>query len=79
MRLKIYKEAIIISYNKYKQNHKEVLIKTGDKFMPEMNLRQPEFTYNFVDLKAKKKLKNLKKQEFKIYLSKQIGRSLHSA
>ena len=47
--------------------------------MPEMNLRQPEFTYNFLDLKAKKKLKNLKKQEFKIYLSKQIGRSLHSA
>ena len=46
--------------------------------MPEMHLRQPEFTYNFVDLKAKKTLKKLKKQEFKIYLSKQIGRNLHS-
>ena len=37
---------------------------TGDKFMPEMHLRQPAFTV-LVDhlLKTKKEFKNLKKHE----------------
>ena len=37
----------------------------GDKFMPEMHLRQPGFTYVLVDhiQKAKKEYKNSKKQK----------------
>ena len=37
----------------------------GDKFMPEMHLRQPGFTYNACGsfTKIKKKYKSLKKQE----------------
>ena len=37
----------------------------GDKFMPEMHLRQPEFTYSACGpfTKNKKEFKNLKKQE----------------
>ena len=37
----------------------------ADKFMPEMHLKQPGFTYSVVDhlLKIKKEFKNLKKQE----------------
>ena len=39
----------------------------GDKFMPKMHLRQPEFTYiacgPFTKKKTKKEYKNLKKQE----------------
>ena len=37
----------------------------GNKFMPEIHLRQPGFTYNFVErlLKTKKEYKHLKKQE----------------
>ena len=37
----------------------------GDKFMPEMHLKQPGFTYSALDhlLKTKKEFKNLKKQE----------------
>ena len=44
---------------------KKVLL-AGDKFMPEMNLREPGFTYIvLVDhfQKTKKEYKNLKKQE----------------
>ena len=37
----------------------------GDKFMPEMHLKQPGFTYSACGpfTKTKKELKNLKKQE----------------
>ena len=35
----------------------------GDKFMPEMHLRQPGFTYSACGTKIKKEFKNLKKQE----------------
>ena len=37
----------------------------GDKFMPEMNLKQYGFTYSACESfkKAKKKYKNLKKEE----------------
>ena len=37
----------------------------GDKFIPEMHLRQPGFTYNACGsfTKIKKKYKSLKKQE----------------
>ena len=39
------------------------LLLAGDKFMPEMHLRQPQFVYSIADLllDTKKKLKNLKK------------------
>ena len=45
---------------------------TGDKFMPEMHLRQPGFTYNSVDhlQKTKKEFRNLKKQEIKTIFTK---------
>ena len=39
----------------------------GDKFMPEMHLRQPKFTFSACGLftkKRKKEYKNLKKQKF---------------
>ena len=38
---------------------------TGDKFMPEMHLRQPGFTYSSSGpfTKKRKEYKNLKKQE----------------
>ena len=41
------------------------LLSAGDKFMSEVHLKQPGFTYMFVVhlLKIKKKYKNLKKQE----------------
>ena len=44
----------------------------GDKFMPEMHLKQPGFTLVLVDhsLKIKKKFKNLKKQEIQIIFTK---------
>ena len=49
----------------------------GDKFMPEIHLRQPEFTYSACRLftKKKKKRKNTKIEKIKtgdntIYLSK---------
>ena len=47
----------------------------GDKFLPEMHLRQPGFTYSACGpfKKAKKESKNLKKnRRFQIYLSKGI-------
>ena len=44
----------------------------GDKFMPEMHLKQPGFTYSACDhlLKTKKDFKNLKKQEIKTIFTK---------
>ena len=41
------------------------LLSAGDKFMPEMYLRQPGFTYSTYELftKNKERFKNLKKQE----------------
>ena len=50
----------------YKMN--EIINKfllAGDKFMSEMHLKQPEFTYMLADhlLKTKKECKTLKKQE----------------
>ena len=46
---------------------------TRDKFMPEMYLEQPGFTYSACgpSTKNKERIKNkLKKQEYKIYLEK---------
>ena len=54
---------------------KQVLL-VGDKLMPEIHLRQPEFTYSACGLFTKrKKLKNTKTKKIKtsdntIYLSK---------
>ena len=44
----------------------------GDKFMPEMHLKQPGFTYSAGRLftKNKKEFKNLKKQEIKNIFTK---------
>ena len=44
----------------------------GDKFMPEMHLRQPQFTYSLVDplLKTEKESKSLKNWRYTIYLQK---------
>ena len=42
----------------------------GDKFMPEMHLKQPGFTYSACGAKAKKEFKNLKKQGYATYISK---------
>ena len=44
----------------------------GDKFMPEMHLKQLGITYKLVDqlLKTKKEFKNLKKQEIRTILQK---------
>ena len=48
----------------------------GNKFMPEMHLRQPGFTCNACGTftKNKERIQKLKKKKwrFKIYLSKQI-------
>ena len=54
---------------------------TGDKFMLEMHLEQPEFTYSACGsvTKTKKQYKNLKKQGFKIYLAKPTRQSVISA
>ena len=45
---------------------------TGDKFMPEMHLKQPDLLIVFVDhlLKIKKEFKNLKKQEIQAIFTK---------
>ena len=46
---------------------------TGDKFMPEMHLKQPGFTYSacgLVTKKKKKEFKNLKKQEIQAIFTK---------
>ena len=44
----------------------------GDKFMPEMHLRQPQFCIVLLDclLKIKKEFKNLKKQEIQAIFTK---------
>ena len=44
----------------------------GDKFMPEIHLRQPGFTYSACGplLKIKKEFKNLKKQEIQAIFTK---------
>ena len=44
----------------------------GDKFMPEIHLKQPGFTYSALDhlLKTKKEFKNLKKQEIQAIFTK---------
>ena len=41
----------------------------GDKFMPELHLRQPGFTYSVCGpfTKHRERIKNLKKQETYIY------------
>ena len=45
---------------------------TGNKFMPEMHLRQPQFTYSACGpfTKIKKEVKNLKKQEIPTIFTK---------
>ena len=49
-----------------------------DKFMPEMHLRQPRFTYSTCRTftKNKEKYKNLNKLEIHDYLSKRTRKSL---
>ena len=44
----------------------------GDKFMPEMHLRQPQFVYSACGqfTKIKKEFKNLKKQEIQAIFTK---------
>ena len=42
----------------------------GDKFMPEIHLRQPIFTYVHHLQKTKKEYKNLRNRRFTIYLVK---------
>ena len=44
----------------------------GDKFMPEMYLRQPQFVYSACGpfIKIKKEFKNLKKQEIQAIFTK---------
>ena len=52
-----------ISFQKYKMNAiVNKLLLAGDKFMPEMNLRQPGFTYGACELftKNKKRIKKIK-------------------
>ena len=48
------------------------LLLAGDKFMPEMHLKQPGFTYSACGLflKIKKEFKNLKKQEIQAIFTK---------
>ena len=45
---------------------------TGDKFMPEIHLRQPTFTYNICRpfTKNKERIKNLKKEEIQTIFTK---------
>ena len=44
---------------------------TGDKFMPEMHLKQPEFTYNACRPFTKnKEFKNFNKQEIRVIFTK---------
>ena len=56
-------------------------LSAGDKFMLEMHLEQPEFTQSACGsvTKTKKQHKNLKKQEFKIYLAKPTRQRVISA
>ena len=45
----------------------------GDKFLPEMHLKQPGFTYSACGpfTKTKKELKNLCRLKYRIYLQKE--------
>ena len=47
-------------------------LSAGDKFMPEMHLKQPGFTYSACGLltKNKERFKNLKKQEIQAIFTK---------
>ena len=46
-------------------------LSTGDKFMPEMHLKQPGFTYSACGpFTENKKFKNLKKQEIQTIFTK---------
>ena len=54
---------------------KKILL-PGDKFMPEMHLRQPGFTYSACVPFTKIKERIKKTRRFKIYLSKQIRKNL---
>ena len=74
------------SIEDYKIN--EIVKKTlfaGNKFMPEMHLKQPRFTFSACGhlLKVQKELKNWKKEQknrrYKAYLQKWIRKSLLSA
>ena len=62
-----------ILFQKYKMNEMvNKFLLAGDKFMPEMHLKQPGFTYSaFGDLlKTKKEFKNLKEQEIQTIFTK---------
>ena len=50
----------------------------GDKFMCEMHLKQPDFTYSACDpfTKKKKEFKNLRKQEIQIIFTRMIFKKL---
>ena len=49
----------------------EKFLLAGDKFMPEMLLKQPRFTVHVYHLrKTRKKFKNLKKQEIQAIFTK---------
>ena len=48
------------------------LLLAGDKFTPDMHLKQLGFTYSAGGLKAMKELKNLYKQELQILFTKMI-------
>ena len=56
--------AILLNYYKMNEIVNKFLL-AGDKFMPEMHLKQPEFTYSVLDhlLKINKEFKHIKKQE----------------
>ena len=58
-----------------------IFLLVGDKFMPEVNLKQPGFTYSACDLftKSKEKLKDSRKQEIQILFTKMILIKLFSA
>ena len=42
----------------------------GDRFMPEMHLKQPEFTYSACGPFTRKEFSNLKKQEIRVKFTK---------
>ena len=42
----------------------------GDRFMPEMHLKQPEFTYSACGPFTRKEFRNLKKQEIRVKFTK---------
>ena len=48
-------------------------LQTGDKFMPEMHLKQPGFTYSACGLFTRNKQRIQKNRRYKLYLQKRIG------